>query len=140
MSLYWPIFLVVISNVFYHICAKSAPKSVNPLIVVMLSYAVGTIISLLLYFLGNRPSNILQEVKNVNWAVFVFGIAIIGLEIGNINMYRVGWNVNTGYMVQSAIFAVALLLVGYLMFKEPITFNKIIGTVLCLAGLYFIRK
>ena len=30
MNLYWPIALVVVSNIIYHICAKSSPESIDP--------------------------------------------------------------------------------------------------------------
>ena len=55
-------------------------------------------------------------------------------------MYKVGWAVNTGYIVHSALIALALLVVGFLVFKEPITWSKVAGIVICMIGLYFINK
>ena len=46
---------------------------------------------------------------------------------------------STGYIVQSAVLAVGLLLVGYLMYHESLTWNKITGVLVCLAGLILIN-
>lgn len=140
MSLYWPILLIVISNVFYHICAKSTPEGINPLASLTITYIVGAIASIILYFVTNHNGNLLHEYTHLNWTPFVLGISIVGLEFGNIYMYKVGWNVNTGYIVQSAIFAVALLIIGFLLYNEAITWTKIVGIVICMVGLYFIKK
>ena len=50
------------------------------------------------------------------------------------------WAVNTGYIVHSSLIAVGLLIAGYVLFREPITVNKVIGIVICMIGLYFINK
>jgi len=140
MNLYWPIFLVVVSNIFYHICAKSTPNELNPLASVLITYVVGGLFTILLYYLITPGANLLQEYTKLNWAPFILGFAIVGLEVGNIYMYKVGWNVNTGYIVQSAILAVALLAIGYLLYHEELNMNKVLGTLICIFGLYFINK
>jgi len=140
MAIYWPILLVVFSNIFYHVCAKVAPKEMDPLLITAISYIIGAVIALLLYFSLHRSVDIIQEAKKTNWAVLLFALAIIGLEIGNIYMYKCGWNINTGYIFQSCLLTVALLFIGYLFFNEPITINKIIGVIACLIGLFFINK
>jgi len=140
MNLYWPIFLVVFSNIFYHICAKSTPNELNPLASVLVTYGVGSLFTILLYYIITPGANLIQEYAQLNWAPFVLGFAIVGLEVGNIYMYKVGWTINTGYIVQSAILAVALLAVGYLLYHEELNMNKVIGTLICIVGLYFINK
>lgn len=140
MNLYWPILLIVLSNVFYHICAKSTPSTIDPMASLTITYLTGAVFSGILYFVLNRGGNLLQQYTNLNWTPFVLGIAIVGLELGNIYMYRVGWNINTGYIVQSAILAIALLLVGFLLYKEMITWSKIVGVAICMVGLYFVTK
>ena len=47
---------------------------------------------------------------------------------------------NTAATVQGAAVAIALIIVGYLVFKEPINASKLIGVALCLGGLYFINR
>lgn len=135
----WPLGLVVLSNVFYQICAKSVPEGMNPLASLTITYLVGAAASLLLYYTLNRDANILKEYSKVNWAPFVLGIVIVGLEVGFIYAYKAGWPVSTAQIVQAAVLAVILIFVGYLLYKESITWNKIVGILVCLAGLGLIN-
>lgn len=134
-----PLLLVVLSNVFYQICAKSVPEKMNPLASLTITYLVGAAASLLLYFVLNKKANIIEEYKMVNWAPFVLGIVIVGLEVGYIYAYKAGWPVSTAQIVQAAILAVILIFVGYTLYKEAITWNKIVGIIVCLAGLGLIN-
>ena len=142
MSLYmfWPILLAVFSDIFYQISAKSTPETLNPLASLTVTYMVGAAVSAAIFFIMNPGQNILTEWKGLNWAAFVLGIAIVGLEVGSIYMYKVGWNVNTGYIVKSGILAVALIAVGYFLYKEDFTTTKAAGIAACLLGLYLINK
>ena len=64
---------------------------------------------------------------------------LVGLEVGFIYAYKAGWAVSTAQIVQSAILAVALLFVGFFLYREPLHWNKIVGVVICLAGLFVIN-
>ena len=140
ISMLWPIVLIVISSVCYQICAKSSPSFMHPLAVLVIAYAVGTVGCAILYMVLNRGGNLLAEIKSSNKIPYLIGICLIGLEVGTIYMYKVGWAVNTGYIVHSSLIAVGLLIAGYVLFREPITVNKVIGIVICMIGLYFINK
>ena len=140
MNYIWPIALVVLANTVYQVCAKSVPDTMNPLASLTITYAVGAAFSLALYLLLNRGGNLLREYSRVNWAPFVLGIAIVGLEVGFIYAYKAGWTVSTASIVQSAFLAVALIAVGFLLYREAITWNKVVGIVICLIGLVFINK
>ena len=70
----------------------------------------------------------------------LLGIAIIGMEAGSIYLYKVGWAVNAGQLVCSALIAVALIFVGYFLYKEHITWNKVVGIAVIMVGLFFINK
>ena len=82
----------------------------------------------------------MREYSHMNWAPIVLGIVIVGLEVGFIYAYKAGWQVSTASIVQSAFLALALLVVGYAVYSEPLTASKIIGMLICLVGLYFINK
>ena len=83
--------------------------------------------------------NILHEYQKTNWAPFVLGLVIVGLEVGYIYAYKVGWPVSTAQMVQAAVVAIILLFVGYLLYGESLTWNKVLGIVVCLCGLGLIN-
>lgn len=135
----WPLGLVVLSNVFYQICAKSVPGGMNPFASLTITYGVGMIISFVLYFVLNKNVNILSEYGKLNWAPFVLGLAIVGLEVGYIYAYKAGWPVSTAQIVQAVVLAIILIVVGYLLYKESITWNKVVGIIICLAGLGLIN-
>lgn len=139
-SYIWPLALVVLSNVFYQICAKSVPEKMNPLASLTITYIIGAIASVVLYYVTNKDADILREYKQTNWAPFVLGIVIVGLEVGYIYAYKAGWPVSTAQIVQAAILAVILIFVGFMLYKESITWNKIVGILVCLVGLGLINK
>lgn len=136
----WPIGLVVLSNTVYQICSKSTPQDLNPFAALTVTYLVGAAASAALYYALNRGGNLMREYAHLNWASFVLGFVVVGLEVGSIFAYRAGWQVSTAATVQGAALAISLLIVGALLFKEPITATKVIGVLICLVGLYFINK
>lgn len=138
-SYVWPIGLVVISNVFYQICAKSVPDRINPLASLSVTYLTGAVFSVILYYALNRDADIIHEITKINWASFLLGIDVVGLEVGYIYAYKAGWPVSTAQIVQASVLAVFLIFVGYLLYQEAITWNKIVGIIVCLAGLALIN-
>ena len=138
-SYIWPIALVVLSNVVYQICAKSVPEGMNPFASLTVTYLVGAVASGILYFTLGHDGSLIHEYQKLNWAPLVLGIVIVGLEAGWIYAYKAGWQVSTGFIVQSAFLAVALIFVGYLHYHEALTWNKLLGAAICLVGLVFIN-
>ena len=137
----WPIALVVISNIAYQICAKSVPRDMSPLASLTVTYLVGAAVSGILYFVLERGqgSSLLKEYSRLNWSPFVLGIVIVGLEVGFIYAYKAGWQVSTAAIVQSSVLAAALLFVGFALYHESLTWQKLVGTVICLVGITFIN-
>lgn len=140
MSLYLPLIIVVLSNTVYHICAKSTPEGINSFAALSVTYAVGTIACVLMYYLTQKGANLFAEYHQLNWSSFVLGISVVGLEAGYLLMYKIGWSISTAQIVQSALLAAVLIFVGYFLYKEAITAQKLAGVAVCLAGLYLINK
>ena len=142
MSIYmvWPIVLAVFADIFYQICAKSTPETLNPFASLTITYLVGAVVSAGIFFLTGNGHSLLTEWKNVNWTTFVLGVAIVGLEAGSIYMYKAGWNVNTGYIVKAMVLGIALIAVGYFLYKESFSVTKAAGIAVCLFGLYLLNK
>ena len=138
-SYVWPIALVVLSNVVYQICAKSVPEGMNPFAALAVTYLVGAGASIALFFILNKNANLFKEMGKLNWAPFVLGLVIVGLEVGFIYAYQAGWSVSTASLVQGCALAVILLFVGFLAYKEALTWNKLVGAAICLVGLFFIN-
>ena len=142
MSIYmfWPIALAVFADIFYQICAKSTPETLNPFASLTITYLVGAAVSTGIFSLTSGGQSLLTEWKSINWTTFVLGLAIVGLEAGSIYMYKVGWNINTGYIVKAMILGIALIAVGYFLYKEEFNLTKAAGIAVCLFGLFLINK
>jgi len=131
----WPLALVVMSNVFYQICAKSVPGELNPFASLTVTYTIGAVASLIMFFVLGKGSDLIHEYQKLNWAPFIMGLAVVGLEVGYICVFRAGWPVSIAQIVQAAILAIILIFVGFFAFKESITWNKVAGIAVCLVGL-----
>lgn len=136
----WPIALVVLSNTVYQICSKSVPADLNPFASLTVTYLVGAMASAALYHLFTHGGNLVKEYAHLNWAPLVLGLVVVGLEVGFIFAYRAGWEVSAASVVQSGFLAISLLVVGALLFHEPLTPNKVVGIALCIVGLIFINR
>ena len=139
ISYMWPIVLVVLSNIIYHICAKSMPDNVSPFASLTITYLIAAILSAILFFVADKGQNIIEEFRKMNWTSYVLGIVIVGLEAGTIYAYRAGWQIGTEAIVQSSFLAIALIIVGTVLFKENLSWNKLLGIGICIVGLFFIN-
>lgn len=104
------------------------------------TYAVATIFSAVMFFITTKGGNLIQKFKFSNWATVVLGIVITGLEVGFIYAYKAGWKVNTLATITNAFLSIALIFLGFFMYRESITWSKVFGVLLCLVGLWFIKR
>ena len=140
MSYYWPILLIVGSNVIYHITAKSVPQTINPMAMLSVTYICSAVLALGIYFTTSPVKNLATEFQHLNWTALVMGLAIVGLEFGSISMYKVGWDISVGSLFSNIALALALIVVGMLFYKETINLHQFVGIGLCCVGLVLISK
>lgn len=138
-SYIWPVILVVMSNILYQISAKEVPEDINPFASLTVTYIVGALFSSILYFILSDRKNLIAEYKAMNFAPFLLGLVIVGLETGSIYAYKAGWKISIFSIVQSAFLAIALLMVGYFLYHEALSWNKLVGIAICLLGLFLIN-
>ena len=134
------IVLIVASNVLYNICQKSTPERANPFSALLVTYLTATVLTIIAYQFFKSEKGFFQSIKDINWTSIVLGVAIVGLELGYLMAYRAGWNISVGSLVANIILAIILIPIGILFFKEGFELNKILGAVLCIAGLVLINK
>ncbi|MDO4983903.1 MAG: EamA family transporter [Eubacteriales bacterium] len=138
-SYIWPLALVVLANTFYQICAKSIPDALDPFASLTVTYLVGALVSFVIYCVMNKSADLLREYGKLNWAPFILGISVVGLEVGFIFAYKAGWPVSTAQIAQSSVLAIILIFVGYFLYNEALTWNKLVGIIVCLGGLTLIN-
>lgn len=139
---YLSIVIVVLSNVAYHLSSKKVPGDLNPFFFVMSSYVVGFVLALIAFGLTFKEQSfgeaLVTQSKLINWTPIMLGISVIGLEVGNVMMYRAGWDVSKGALVTNMFLAFALVVIGAFIFKEDFTIKHVIGLISCMVGLYLL--
>ncbi|HHY78572.1 MAG TPA: EamA family transporter [Clostridiales bacterium] len=136
----WPILVVVTSNTIYHISTKSTPANINSFASLSITYLIAMICSVIAYLVTSDNKNLLLELSKANWTAFALGIAIIGLEFGNICVYRAGWKIGTANLFASVTLTCVLLIVGFLLYKEMLNLRQLLGMAVCIVGLILIAK
>lgn len=139
-NMLWPVLIVVAANTFYNISAKSTPENIDGFASLTLTYLTAAVCSLVLFFVTGRGRSLTAELGKANWATFVLGAAIVGLEFGFICIYRVGWKISTAQLVSSLLLSVVLLAVGILFYKESISLRQCVGLAVCALGLFLLAK
>jgi uncharacterized membrane protein len=139
-NMLWPVLIVVGANTFYNISAKSTPEGINAFASLAVTYLVAMVCSLGMFFVTGGQKNLALELTKANWATYILGIAIVGLEYGFICIYRAGWKIGVASLFASIALACVLLLVGLLLYKEVLTFRQYIGIGVCAVGLILIMK
>lgn len=137
---YLPIALTIAANVFYHVCQKSMPQNMNPMLALTVTYLTAAALSAFLLIFNLKDNSLLVEIGKANWAIFALGLAIFGLELGFLLAYRVGWNISLGALVSNIMVSVLLIPVGVAIYKEAVTAQTGMGIILCIAGLILINR
>lgn len=136
---WWPLFLIIGSNLVYQSSSRCASKDAQPFAALAVVYTIAAIGSLIFFGITGRESgSLLTNIRALNWANYLLGLAIIGLEGGFLYLYRSGWSVSVGPICTYCGVAIGLLILGALCFHEHITLKQILGTILCLGGIALI--
>ena len=131
--------MVILANTFYNLCMKSMPSDVNPFGALMITYLVAAIISGVIFVFMVSQDNAGAEIAKINWTSVILALAIVGLEVGYVFVYRAGWAVNTASVVANIGLACVLIVVGYFLYRENMSFNQILGIIVCMVGLILIN-
>lgn len=135
-STWWPILLVVASGVGYQVGLKEVSDVGDPMASLMVTYLAASVVSFVIYFFQSLgKESFLRGVLSVNLSAIGLGLAIVGIEVGTLFMYRAGWAVNVAFVVANSLIVAALMLTGFLLYKEKLTPRQVIGVGISLAGI-----
>ena len=138
---FWlPIAMVVAGNIAYHVGLKGMPAGIHPLSPLIVLFTTSAVATLVLRLLAGRAQELKAEVALAGWRPYVVGIAIVAIELGFLLAYRAGWKISTAVVTANILVAIALLAVGALAFREPVTPVRLAGIVTCLAGLWLVAR
>jgi multidrug transporter EmrE-like cation transporter len=132
--------LAIACTVGYHLVLKLTPAGVNPLLSLLVTYALVTLLfgGLLLASPGGFEWR--QEVRQLNWTAIALAFAIVGLDLGFLFLYRSGYAVSLGALVTQSAAAMLLLVIGVAVFREKLSAANAVGLALCLAGLWLVNR
>ena len=100
------------------------------------TYLAASVVSYVIYFFQSLgKESFLRGVLSVSLSAIGLGLAIVGIEVGTLFMYRAGWAVNVAFVVANSLIVAALMLTGFLLYKEKLTLRQLIGVGISLAGI-----
>jgi uncharacterized membrane protein len=140
MAFYFPIILTALATAVYHIAQKSIAPSANPLVSLAMTYltALGVSVAGILATPGGR--SLVGSLRQLNWATYVVGVSIFGVELAVLLAYRAGWRISLASVVANVASALLLVVVGVLFYREHLALKHVTGLVLCLAGLTLLAQ
>jgi len=139
MPFFW-LSLAILCTVGYHLVLKVTPAGVNPLLSLMLTYALVTVVLGVILLLAPGAFDWRQELRQLNWTALALAVVIVGLDLGFLYLYRGGFEVRLGALVTQSAAAMLLLIVGVAVFREKLSAANVAGLVLCLAGLWLVNR
>ncbi|MEG1191206.1 MAG: EamA family transporter, partial [Oscillospiraceae bacterium] len=134
-----PLLLNVFGNTVYNVSGKSTPQKINSFATLSLSYFVGLVLCVILFFVTNPGGNILAAVASANWASYALGLTIVFIDLSLIMLYRAGWDVSIGSLIANIGVSLVSVAIGVACFGEAMTIFKAAGIVVCLLGLYVVN-
>ena len=139
MPLLW-LSLAILCTVGYHLVLKLTPAGVNPLLSLMLTYALVTLVFGVILLVAPGGFEWRHELRQINWTALALAAVIVGLDLGFLYLYRGGFEVSLGALVTQSAAAMLLLVVGVTVFREKLTTANAAGLLLCLAGLWLVNR
>lgn len=133
--MFWPsIFLAVISIAVYHLFQKSISPTIHPIITLIISYSISLAFCFFLILFFPLKKDIVTELKQANWATYLLGIAIFGIELGYLLAYRSGGKLSLVNPISMTASTILITSAGILFFRESMTSVKIMGIIFCVLG------
>ena len=129
--------IAIASVVMYQVCMKIVPQDLNPISALVTIFGTALVCTLIAARFApvDTPSWSFAE---FSWAPVLVGVAIVGIELGYLLMYRGGWRLEVAPLVVMGSAAVILTPIGLLAFRQPWSSRSLFGIALCLYGLYLL--
>lgn len=132
--------VAIACTVGYHLVLKLTPAGVNPLLSLAVTYALVTVLFAALLVVSPGGFEWRQEARQLNWTAIALAVAIVGLDLAFLFLYRSGFEVSLGALVTQSSAAMLLLVVGVAVFREKLSLANAAGVVLCLVGLWLVNR
>jgi hypothetical protein len=109
--------LAILCTVAYHLVLKLTPAGVHPLLSLMVTYALVTLLFGAALLVAPAGFEWRQELRQLNWTALALAVAIVGLDLGFLYLYRGGFDVSLRALVTQS--AAAMLLARHRRGRVP---------------------
>ncbi len=129
--------IAIASVATYHVFIKSIPNDLNPISALVTFYVTALICTLVAakFVPVTTPGWSMAE---FSWAAVAVGVAIVGIELGFLLMYRTGWHLSVAPLATMGAATVVLAPIAVFVFRQPFSARYFFGLALCLYGLYLL--
>jgi multidrug transporter EmrE-like cation transporter len=132
--------LAILCTVAYHLVLKLTPAGAHPLLSLMITYALVTLLLGAALLVAPAGFEWRQELRQLNWTALALAVAIVGLDLGFLYLYRGGFDVSLGALVTQSAAAMLLLVIGVAVFRERLSTANVLGLALCVVGLWLVNR
>lgn len=140
MTAYLTMLMAIVSVTFYQVFQKEISLQVNPFASLIITYLVAIVVSVIFWFAFPVGASLLVAFKSANYASYLLGITIVGIELGFLLIYRAGWKIGVANIFSSSVSAVLLLFIGMAIYREHLSLTKLLGIGLCIVGLMLLNQ
>jgi drug/metabolite transporter (DMT)-like permease len=139
-STFIAVFLAVSGGVVYHISAKSIPRDAAPVLVLVVAYATALSISGAAHLWLPSQAGPMAPSRLIHPGILGLGLGAAMIELGYVLTYRAAWPISVASVVVNGMVTALLVPVGLVAFGERISLTRIAGMLLCLAGVWLLRR
>lgn len=133
--------IAAMGGAIYHIGQKLQPASLNPMVLLMVVYAIAFLASAIAapFYQNGHPSGI-AALANHWRPLLAVGLGAFLIEIGMLLAYRAGGYLQWSGIIMSAITMLLLQPIAVVFMKEHFSWSRLCGVVLTLAGMTLVVK
>jgi len=140
MLFYLPIALTALATTLYHIAQKSIMPGVHPMVSLVMTYTTSLVTCLVVVPFAPGGTTFLRSLKDLNWATYVVGLSIVGVELAILLAYRAGWRISLASVVANVATALLLVIIGVVGYREQLAARHVAGLLMCLGGLGLVAR
>jgi uncharacterized membrane protein len=130
--------LLILSVVIYQVSFRLIPSGLSSWHVLFVVYALGAILT---FFLGlTEKIPLWQAIKQMNAAIFILTLGVVGIELGYLLAFRAGWPLTRVGLTSNVGVALLVIPIGILFFKERLSLMNVVGIALCVLGLILVVR
>jgi drug/metabolite transporter (DMT)-like permease len=137
LQLYLPMFIIILANVLYHNLVKITPANANAYLSMGVAYGIAMLTTFTLYFFNGPKFS--EDFSNLNPVSYLLGLAIVGIELGYLFLYRSGFKISSSSLIANITVAILLIIIGVFLYHEQISIKQLFGISLCLGGLLLVK-